>query len=30
MKINEFQKRYGAKDLLPEMGGTGNQIAPFK
>jgi hypothetical protein len=29
MKINEFQKRYGVKDLLPEMGGTGNQIAPF-
>lgn len=24
MKINEFQKRYGAKDLQPEMGGTGN------
>ena len=29
MKIYEFQKRYGIKDLLPEMGGNGNQIAPF-
>jgi hypothetical protein len=29
MKINEYHKRYGTKDIQPEMGGTGNQIAPF-